>query len=60
VPEDNFLEISQFILLPSVDGKASTFVAENNNNDNIDQNKYTDYKNKKLLTVPRMIWRYKD
>ena len=40
VPEDNFLEISQFILLPSVDGEESHFVTDTNNNDEVDENNY--------------------
>ena len=41
VPEDNFLEISQFILLPSVDGEEPHFVTDtNNNNDEVDENNY--------------------
>ena len=32
IPEENFLEISQFVLLPAVDGEAVQHVTENNNN----------------------------
>ena len=32
IPEENFLEISQFVLLPAVDGEALQHVTENNNN----------------------------
>ena len=43
IPEENFLEISQFILLPAINEEALQQVAENNNNAQSEQ-RYSEYK----------------
>ena len=43
IPEDNFLDISQFVLFPAVDEEVLQNVTENNNNVQFEQ-RYSEYK----------------
>ena len=38
IPEDNYLEISQFVLLPSDNVEALQYVTESNNNNDLERN----------------------